>query len=43
MPILLPPDEVDTAAHGEQAGKNVLTTLFQDPDGIIVQFYQRLP
>ena len=43
VPILVPPVETDTAAYGEPAGKKVLTTLFQDPDGIIVQFYQRLP
>jgi catechol 2,3-dioxygenase-like lactoylglutathione lyase family enzyme len=43
VPILVPPVETDTAAYGEPAGKKVLTTLFQDPDGIIVQFDQRLP
>lgn len=43
VPILVPPVESDTAAYGEAPGKNVLTTLFQDPDGIIVQFDQRLP
>jgi catechol 2,3-dioxygenase-like lactoylglutathione lyase family enzyme len=43
VPILVPPVEADSAAYGEPAGKKVLTTLFQDPDGIIVQFDQRLP
>jgi hypothetical protein len=41
--ILVPPIESDTIAYGEPPGKKVLTTLFQDPDGIIVQFDQRLP
>jgi catechol 2,3-dioxygenase-like lactoylglutathione lyase family enzyme len=43
VPILVPPMESDTIAYGEPAGKRVLTSLFQDPDGIIVQFDQRLP
>lgn len=42
VPILLSPVESDTVAYGEPPGKKVLTTLFQDPDGIIVQFDQRL-
>jgi len=42
VPILVPPIESDTLAYGEPAGKKVLTALFQDPDGIIVQFDQRL-
>jgi len=42
VPILVPPMESDTLAYGEPAGKKVLTSLFQDPDGIIVQFDQRL-
>jgi catechol 2,3-dioxygenase-like lactoylglutathione lyase family enzyme len=42
VPILVPPIESDTVAYGEPPGKKVLTTLFQDPDGIIVQFDQRL-
>jgi len=40
--ILLPPTESDTAAYGEPPGGKVLTTLFQDPDGTIVQFDQRI-
>lgn len=42
VPILVPPYEADSVAYGEPPGKKVLTTLFQDPDGIIVQFDQRL-
>jgi catechol 2,3-dioxygenase-like lactoylglutathione lyase family enzyme len=40
--ILLPPTESDTVAYGEPPGGKVLTTLFEDPDGTIVQFDQRL-
>jgi catechol 2,3-dioxygenase-like lactoylglutathione lyase family enzyme len=42
VPILVPPMESDTIAYGEPAGKKVLTCLFQDPDGIILQFDQRM-
>jgi catechol 2,3-dioxygenase-like lactoylglutathione lyase family enzyme len=41
--ILVPPTESDTAAYGEPPGRKVLTALFEDPDGTIVQFDQRLP
>jgi catechol 2,3-dioxygenase-like lactoylglutathione lyase family enzyme len=40
--ILLAPTESDTAAYGEPPGRKVLTALFEDPDGTIVQFDQRL-
>jgi catechol 2,3-dioxygenase-like lactoylglutathione lyase family enzyme len=40
--ILLPPTESDTVAYGEPPGSKVLTALFEDPDGTIVQFDQRL-
>jgi catechol 2,3-dioxygenase-like lactoylglutathione lyase family enzyme len=40
--ILMTPIEADTVAYGEQPGGKVLTCLFQDPDGIIVQFDQRM-
>lgn len=43
VPILVSPIESDTVAYGEPAGKKVLTCLFEDPDGIIVQFDQRMP
>ncbi|MGH7917961.1 MAG: VOC family protein [Candidatus Binataceae bacterium] len=42
VPILAGPMEAGTAAYGEPPGGKVLTALFQDPDGIIVQFDQRL-
>ena len=42
VPILLPPMESDTIAYGEKAGGKVLTCLFQDPDGIILQFDERM-
>jgi catechol 2,3-dioxygenase-like lactoylglutathione lyase family enzyme len=40
--ILLRPTESDTVAYGEPPGRKVLTALFEDPDGTIVQFDQRL-
>ncbi len=40
--ILVGPYESDSIAYGEAPGKKVLTCLFEDPDGIIVQFDQRL-
>lgn len=42
VPILVPPTESDTLAYGEAPGGTVLTCLFQDPDGIILQFDERL-
>jgi catechol 2,3-dioxygenase-like lactoylglutathione lyase family enzyme len=42
VPILVPPLEADTVAYGEAPGGKVLTCLFQDPDGIILQFDERL-
>jgi catechol 2,3-dioxygenase-like lactoylglutathione lyase family enzyme len=42
VPILVPPIESDTVAYGEAPGGKVLTCLFQDPDGIILQFDERL-
>jgi catechol 2,3-dioxygenase-like lactoylglutathione lyase family enzyme len=42
VPILVRPTESDTVAYGEPPGGKVLTSLFQDPDGIIVQFDQRM-
>lgn len=41
--ILVPPYEADAIAYGERGGGKVLTTLFEDPDGTILQFDQRLP
>jgi catechol 2,3-dioxygenase-like lactoylglutathione lyase family enzyme len=40
--VLLAPTESDTVAYGEPPGGKVLTALFEDPDGTIVQFDQRL-
>ena len=42
VPILVPPTVADTVAYGEKPGGKVLTCLFQDPDGIIVQFDERM-
>ncbi len=42
VPILVPPTVADTVAYGEKGGGKVLTTLFQDPDGIIVQLDERI-
>jgi catechol 2,3-dioxygenase-like lactoylglutathione lyase family enzyme len=42
VPILLPPTVGDTEALGEPPGGKILSTLLQDPDGIIVQLDQRL-
>ena len=42
VPILLKPIESDTVAYGEAPGGKVLTCLFQDPDGIILQFDERM-
>jgi catechol 2,3-dioxygenase-like lactoylglutathione lyase family enzyme len=41
-PILAGPFESDSVAYGEPPGKKVLTCLFSDPDGIIVQYDQRV-
>jgi len=40
--IVLPPTTLDTVAYGEPAGGRVMTTLFKDPDGIVIQLDQRL-
>jgi catechol 2,3-dioxygenase-like lactoylglutathione lyase family enzyme len=42
VPILAGPFESDSVAYGEPPGKKVLTCLFSDPDGIIVQYDQRV-
>jgi len=39
--ILMPPYAADSIAYGEQGGGKVLTCLFEDPDGTILQFDQR--
>lgn len=40
--IVVPPYAADTMAYGERAGGKVLTCLFEDPDGTILQFDQRI-
>jgi len=40
--ILVPPYAAGAIAYGEKGGGKVLTTLFEDPDGTILQFDQRL-
>jgi catechol 2,3-dioxygenase-like lactoylglutathione lyase family enzyme len=42
VPILAGPFESDSVAYGEAPGRKVLTCLFSDPDGIIVQYDQRM-
>lgn len=42
VPILVSPLVSDTVAYGEEPGGKVLTCLFQDPDGIILQFDERM-
>ena len=42
VPIVLPPTAVGTVAYGEEPGGKVMTTLFKDPDGIVIQLDQRL-
>jgi catechol 2,3-dioxygenase-like lactoylglutathione lyase family enzyme len=43
VPIVLPPKVFDTVAYGEPPGGKVMTTLFKDPDGIVIQLDQRVP
>ena len=40
--ILVAPSEVDPAGFGETSTHKYLTCLFEDPDGIILQFDQRV-
>ena len=40
--IIVAPYEADAAAYGERGGNKVLTCLFEDPDGTILQFDQRM-
>jgi len=40
--ILVPPYEADAIAYGERGNGKFLTSLFEDPDGTILQFDQRL-
>jgi lactoylglutathione lyase len=40
--FVIPPSEADSEGYGEKSGGKVLTCLFEDPDGTILQFDQRL-
>jgi catechol 2,3-dioxygenase-like lactoylglutathione lyase family enzyme len=40
--MIVPPYEADSVAYGERGGAKVLTCLFEDPDGTILQFDQRM-
>ena len=42
VPVVLPPTVFDTVAYGEPAGGKVMTTLFKDPDGTVIQLDQRV-
>ena len=42
VPIVMPPTTFDSVAYGEAPGGQVLTTLFKDPDGIVLQLDQRV-
>ncbi|MGE0825872.1 MAG: VOC family protein [Candidatus Binatia bacterium] len=42
VPIVLPPTTIDSVAYGEAAGGKVMTTLFKDPDGTVIQLDQRV-
>jgi catechol 2,3-dioxygenase-like lactoylglutathione lyase family enzyme len=41
-PIVMEPTEVDARGYGGRKGERVLTCLFEDPDGIILQLDERL-
>jgi catechol 2,3-dioxygenase-like lactoylglutathione lyase family enzyme len=40
--IVVEPYAADSIAYGERSGNKVLTCLFEDPDGTILQFDQRV-
>lgn len=40
--FVMEPTEVDARGYGGQKGETVLTCLFEDPDGIIIQLDERL-
>jgi catechol 2,3-dioxygenase-like lactoylglutathione lyase family enzyme len=40
--FVMEPTETDARGYGGQKGEKVLTCLFEDPDGIIVQFDERI-
>ena len=42
VPIVMPPTIFDSVTYGEEPGGRVMTTLFKDPDGIVVQLDKRV-
>jgi catechol 2,3-dioxygenase-like lactoylglutathione lyase family enzyme len=42
VPIVVEPSESAGEAYGEPHEKRILTTIFKDPDGTMIQFDQRL-
>ncbi|MFN0026349.1 MAG: VOC family protein [Acidimicrobiales bacterium] len=42
VPMVMEPTEVDARGYGGRKGERVLTCLFEDPDGIILQLDERL-
>ena len=40
--IVMPPTTFDSVAYGEEPGTQIRTTLFKDPDGIVLQLDQRV-
>lgn len=43
VPIVMPPTVFDSVAYGEPPGGQIKTTLFKDPDGVVIQLDQRVP
>ena len=42
MKFVVEPNESAGEAYGEPHEKRILTTIFRDPDGTLIQFDQRL-
>ena len=43
VPVVMPPTLFDSVAYGEPPGGRIKTTLFEDPDGVVIQLDQRVP
>jgi len=43
VPFVMEPTEVDARGYGGVKGERILTCLFEDPDGTIIQLDERLP
>lgn len=43
VPVVMPPTAFDSVAYGQPSGTQIMTTLFKDPDGIVIQLDQRVP